>query len=107
MRNCFWVLYRVLKAHSVVYVLWVWLKHRNGYCGEAKGYGASVSGSCFLKSGYNPIVKEHTRYYDVQFKSIGFENFKEDHKQKIRDIAGNKLMEFYYGQELQSVYIQK
>lgn len=57
--------------------------------------------------GYNPVVEDNNTYYTIKFKSFGFDNFKDKHKDIIRDICGKSLMEFYYGSDKQYIYIRR
>lgn len=54
-----------------------------------------------------PIIVEYDTYYDVKFKSFGFDNFNDKEKDVIRDICGKHLMEFYYGGGIQHIYVRK
>lgn len=67
----------------------------------------AISMKCLKAQGYEPEYKEKENYSEIVFKSFGSDNFKEEHKNIQRAIFGKRLMEFYYGDNLQSIYIEK
>lgn len=60
-----------------------------------------------INSEFNPELKEFDTYYDIRFLSFGWENFKIKEMDIIRNICGKSLMEFYYGYNMQHIFIHK
>ena len=52
--------------------------------------------------GYKPSHDKDNE--NINFSSHGFENFKQNEKNIIRDILGDKLREFFYAHDTQYIY---
>jgi hypothetical protein len=46
--------------------------------------------------GYTPEVKQVRCYYFISFLCFGYSAFPKSHKDVIRTLAGDRLVEFYY-----------
>lgn len=60
--------------------------------------------------GYTPFINDYfnnKNVIDVYFKTSGCDSFKNSHKDIIRKICGNKLLEFYYSCNNQHIYIRR